>query len=509
MPRTRKPAEKSAKAAAEPAGIKYRIRTVDLFDLPVDLYACGVFRGARFEHDLIGREARKVLSARRFKGEPGESFYHVFSHEGGLLPVLFVGLGDKRQFSPRAVRHAAHTAAAEAAGRAAARLALDFINHGEFPFTLAEGVQSVVEGVELKLYQFNACFSQPKPAAALEAVDLVYRGARGMSTGAIERGRAFARATALARDFVNTPPSDFTPAVMASEAEKIAREGKLACKIYDEKGLAELKAGGILTVARGSHEKPRLIHLKYSPKGKPRGVVALVGKGLTFDAGGLDIKTADGMLTMKCDMAGGAAVLGAMKLIGELGSDHEIHGIVASTENLLGGGAYKPGDVIRSMAGKTVEIHNTDAEGRLILMDGITFAQKQGATTVIDIATLTGAVVVALGELVAGFYSNDAGLAGQLLKAAERSGERYHQLPLVPEYRRKLDSKIADLKNIGNRWGGSISAAVFLQQFVDEKTAWAHLDIAGPAFMDGAMEDFPAGATGFGVRTLAELFTHR
>ena len=234
-----------------------------------------------------------------------------------------------------------------------------------------------------------------------------------------------------------------------------------------------------------------------------------MGKGITFDSGGLNIKTFEGMMTMKCDMAGGAAVLAAMKLIAELGSDYEIHGIVAATENLLGGGAYKPGDVLRSMNGKTVEVLNTDAEGRLVLMDGLTYAQQQGATTVIDLATLTGAVVVALGELVAGLFSNDRELTQQILKASERSGERFHELPLECSYKRKLESTVADLKNIGGRWGGSITAALFLEHFIDEKTHWAHLDIAGPAFLDTAMGDQPVGASGFAVRTLGEMFTHR
>jgi leucyl aminopeptidase len=511
MPKTKKTAAEKAekKAASAAETIKFRIRTVDLFDLPVDLFACGIFKHGRFENDKIGREARKALALRQFSGELGESFYDVFQLDGRAVPVLFVGLGDKKGFNPQAVRQAAGVAAGEAKARSAARLAIDFINQEEFPFTLSEAVQAAVEGVELKLYKFDKFFEKAKPAPALEAVDLVYRWARGVASGAIERGRLFARATCLARDFINTPPSDCTPSFLAAEAEKIAKEAKLACRIYDEKGLAELKAGGILGVARGSHEKPRLIHLKYTPKGKSRGVVALVGKGITFDSGGLNIKSFEGMMTMKCDMSGAAAVLCSMLIIGLLGSDYEVHGVACATENLLGGGAYKPGDVLRSMNGKTVEVLNTDAEGRLVLMDGLTFAQKQGATTVIDIATLTGAAVVALGELVAAIFSNDKELTAHILKASERSGERFHEMPLEQSYRKKLESPIADLKNIGGKWGGSISAALFLQAFIEDKTVWAHLDIAGPAFMDTPMADLPVGGTGFAVRTLAEMFTHR
>ena len=305
---------------------------------------------------------------------------------------------------------------------------------------------------------------------------------------------------------MNTPASDMTPSVLAEKATEIAEREGLALTVLDEVAIANEGLGGLVGVSRGSDQPPRLIELVYDPPGA-RGSVAVVGKGITFDSGGLSLKTADGMETMKTDMSGAAAVIGAMSVLRTAGVQTKVIGFVPTTENMPGGRAIKPGDVLKIRNGKTVEVLNTDAEGRLILADGLSLAVEERPDAIIDLATLTGACVVALGMKMAGLMGNDEGWIGQVRGAADRAGESVWPLPLPEEYRKDLDSEIADLKNItGNRGGGALTAGLFLSEFAGE-VPWAHLDIAGPARASGDDGYIAKGGTGFGVRTLVEVLS--
>jgi leucyl aminopeptidase len=305
----------------------------------------------------------------------------------------------------------------------------------------------------------------------------------------------------LARELVNAPANVVTPITLAETAIEIAQAAGFELEILEKADCEALGMGAFLGVAQASDLPPKFIHLTYRPQGTPRRKLAIIGKGLTFDSGGLNLKTAGGIETMKMDMAGAGATLGAAKVVGLLKPDVEVHFIVAATENMISGHAIHPGDVLTASNGKTIEINNTDAEGRLTLADALVFADKLGLDAVVDLATLTGACIVALGETIAGLWSPEDTLAEALLSAAQQAGEKFWRMPLEDKYFEGMKSLIADMKNTGPRAGGSITAALFLKQFV-KNTAWAHLDIAGPVWTDKESGYHNAGATGFGVRTL-------
>ena len=315
-------------------------------------------------------------------------------------------------------------------------------------------------------------------------------------------GGLMAEATVLARDLVNEPANALTAAALATSARTLARAGGLRVRVYDRPGCERMGMGAFLGVNRGSEEPPRFIHLAYRPGRRVRRRIALVGKGITFDSGGLDLKTAEGMERMKGDMSGAAAVLGVMKVLPRLGPPVEVHELIAATDNMPSGSATKPGDVLRAMNGKTIEVNNTDAEGRLTLADAIGYARKVvKPDEIVDVATLTGAVAIALGPLCAGAMSNDEGLQQRILEAGQRAGERIWPLPLIDEYREGLKSEVADIRNTGPRGGGAITGGLFIKEFA-ETTPWVHLDIAGVAFTDKELPYAPKGGVGFGTRTL-------
>jgi leucyl aminopeptidase len=328
---------------------------------------------------------------------------------------------------------------------------------------------------------------------------------------ALKTAESYCEGAVLARDLINGPPSDVTPKVLADTARKIAKGKGIQLKVYDKKALKRMGAGGILGVNIGSSQEPFLIHLHYKPSGKPKKSIAIVGKGITFDSGGLSLKPAGSMETMKMDMSGAAAVLGVFSQLSRFKPNVEIHGIIPTTENMPGGKAYKPGDVLKALNGKTMEVLNTDAEGRLILADALSYAVRQKADEIVDMATLTGACVVALGSLVSGAMTNNPKLLERVKKSTLSTGESIWELPLVKEYREDIKSKVADIKNIGGgREAGTITAGLFLQEFVGD-TPWVHLDIAGPAYLE---REFPAlpylshGGTGLMVRSLLTFLRH-
>jgi leucyl aminopeptidase len=285
----------------------------------------------------------------------------------------------------------------------------------------------------------------------------------------------------------------------------MARRVGLKITVHDEAAIKRLKLGGLLGVNRGSTQPPRFVQLEYRPPGRSKGTLALVGKGITFDSGGLSIKTMQGMMTMKCDMSGGAAVFGAMSVMPALQPACRVLGFVPMTDNMLGGDATRAGDVLRIRNGKTVEVLNTDAEGRLILADALSLASEAKPDGIVDLDTLTGACMIALGQSIAGIMGNNDAFSAQVRAVADRVGERLWPLPLPADYKKQLDSNVADLKNIGGAYGGASTAGLFLQEFVDSSIPWVHLDIAGPAFLDAEDGENPRGGTGFGVRTLIEL----
>ncbi len=330
----------------------------------------------------------------------------------------------------------------------------------------------------------------------------------GASAAVVRRAGIIGDAVTFARNLVNTPPGEKYPARLAARIiEELKRAkaagGSVTMEIWDERKLAREKCAGVLAVGQGSSRPPRIVRMNYHPRGARRHI-ALVGKGVTFDAGGLNIKTFEGMKTMKCDMSGAAAVAAAFSAIVRLKLPVRVSAIIGLAENMLGGGAFKPGDVVTMRSGRTVEILNTDAEGRIVLGDLLDIMAKSKADCVVDLATLTGACLVALGEETAGLFANDDALAKKISSAGATVGEMYWRLPLGRDYLAKLKGDISDLKNIGGRYGGSCTAAQFLQEFIGDRK-WAHLDIAGPAFREGSSSGRPGGATGFGTATLVEL----
>jgi len=325
---------------------------------------------------------------------------------------------------------------------------------------------------------------------------------------AFERGRILAESQNFTREMVNEPANRLTPTVLADRARAMAAECGLECEVLDQDRMRQLGMGALLGVAQGSSEPPALIIVGYTPRATPKSSdhLALVGKGVTFDTGGVSIKPAEGMEKMKYDMAGGAAVLGAMRAISKLKPSIRVTAFVPAVENMVGARAQRPGDIVKSLDGKTVEVLNTDAEGRLILIDAITYAKRQGCTHLVDAATLTGAIVVALGHVNIGAFTNDEALLGRVMAAARAEGEKMWHMPLDDDYKELLKSAFADLANIGGRWGGAVSAAWFLREFAGD-TPWVHLDIAGTAWLDDAKPYMAKGPTGVCVRTFTKLAT--
>jgi len=366
--------------------------------------------------------------------------------------------------------------------------------------------QAVAEGAYFGSYCYDEFVTEQENGRP-DTLDIAVIEPDGSILGKLKQGllhgAIIGRAQSYARTLANRPGNVIHPAELAAEAKKLAGSSKLlGCTVFDEKQLAAKGMGGILAVGSGSAHKPRLIVLKYTPSGRKAGnkaTIALVGKAITFDSGGISIKPAQNMGEMKLDKSGGIVVMATMKALAELGLELNVYGIIPSAENLPSGTSYRPGDIVKTFSGKTVEIDNTDAEGRMILCDALSYAVKQKCDVIIDIATLTGACKVALGQYMAGLMGNDDELMKQLRKAAEDSGEKVWPLPSSDEYADEMKSRIADLKNSGSRWGGACTAAAFLRQFIDKKK-WAHVDIAGVEMFEKATEFTSEGSSGFGVR---------
>ncbi|HEX2191904.1 MAG TPA: leucyl aminopeptidase [Acidimicrobiales bacterium] len=439
------------------------------------------------------------LAGRRFEGKLGETL-SIPADDGST--IVAVGMGDAQKLTAEGMRRGAAAlvrAVSQDATVATTLLAAAPVAGLEVPVAAA----ALAEGASLATYKFVRYKGDPRPSR-LERVVVVGSGRQVQAS--LDRGARVGAAVTLARDLVNEPAGAMTPSRLAEVAAELASGGTLSLEVWDGEAIAREGLGGLAGVARGSDEPPRLIRLEHTPDGgPPRARIGLVGKGITFDSGGLSIKTAEGMETMKTDMSGAAAVLATLSAVPELVPDVAVVGIVPASENMLGGRATKPGDVLTIRNGTTVEVLNTDAEGRLVLADGLSLAVEAGVDAIVDVATLTGACKIALGTKIAGLMGNDDGWVEQVRAAAERAGESVWPLPLPDEYRRSIDSEVADLKNVGSdRWGGALTAGLFLREFVGA-VPWAHLDIAGPA-RSGEDEGYVRkGGTGWGVRTLLEL----
>jgi len=339
----------------------------------------------------------------------------------------------------------------------------------------------------------------------IDALTILVRGDQARLQQAVDEARIVGESQNFTREMVNEPSNRMTPTMMADRARKMSAEVGLKCEVYGADKIKEMKMGAFWSVAQGSDEPPALIVMRYEPAGAPTSpVLGLVGKGITFDTGGISIKPADGMEKMKYDMAGGAAMIGAMRAIALLKPKMKVIGIVCATENMPSGKAQKPGDVQIAMSGKSIEIINTDAEGRLVLADGLYYARQLGCTHLVDAATLTGAVVVALGYINAGIFANNDSMYERFRRALDQAGEKMWRMPLDDEYKESIRSSIADIMNTGGRWGGAITAAMFLKEFAEE-TPWLHLDIAGTAWMEDQKPWIAKGPSGIAVRSLIEF----
>jgi leucyl aminopeptidase len=423
--------------------------------------------------------------------------------EDGRL-VVALGLGPRGEVDVPAYRRAA--AALARAAKRQTHLAIDVLGDVPDGIDRPTVAQALAEGVLLGSYRYTALKSDPE-RSHVESLRVIGQGGSRVRA-AIARGRAVGEAVRVARDLVNQPGGSLTPSALATRAEDLAELTGFDVEVLDRAAIEDEKLGGLLGVNRGSTEEPRFVKLSWQPAGESRGTVALVGKGITFDSGGLSLKTSDGMIGMKGDMAGAATVLAAFTALDAVQPPVEVLGYLPLTDNMPGGDATRVGDVLRIRNGTTVEVLNTDAEGRLVLADALSLATEDEPDAIVDLATLTGACMVALGTKTAGLMGNRDDFVDQVRAAAAAEGEPVWPLPLPIEMRRELDSEVADIKNIsGKRWGGASVAGVFLQEFVGDGIPWAHLDIAGPA--DAPEDDglTRKGGTGFGVRTLLRLLS--
>ena len=481
--------------------MRLSLSSADLQDWNGDVLVVGLLEGdpagtvTQLEQRFPGLTA--ALEAQEFKGKPSEQVV-LTPLTTAPAKVAVLGMGAAEKLDLDGLRLAAARAAKAAVGRRG-RLGLLLPWAGVDPAGAARGS---AEAVQLALYKDQRFRKDVEPRRVPEALELI--GLPSSASTALEPVAATCAGVELARELVAAPPNVVTPAALAETAAELARDYDLELKVLERADCEARGMGAYLAVSQGSDLPPKFIHLIYRPSGTVTRRLALVGKGLTFDSGGYNLKVGAAQIDMmKFDMGGSAAVIGAMRAIAELKpAGVEVHMVVASCENMVNGSAVHPGDIVTAANGTTIEINNTDAEGRLTLADALLYACEQKPDAVVDLATLTGACVIALGDEMAGFWSNNDSLATALEQSAKAGGEGLWRMPLRQSYRDGLKSLLADMKNTGPRAGGSITAALFLKEFISDDTAWAHIDIAGPVWSDKGKGLNPAGATGYGVRTL-------
>ena len=452
----------------------------DVKNLSVDALVVSLFEDEKTSQEIANTYAVERDS---FKGKKGQTYLLQTYDKIPAKKILVLGCGKRSEFCPNGAREVIYKAVKKLQQMHVKTAAFDL----DFGFDY--GKQGVI-GAMLADYAFDKYKSEKATR-----VDEITFG--GVSEETVKAGKTIGEAMKFTRDLANEPAAYATPSKLAEVAKHL--EG-IETKVYDKPEIEEMKMGAFLAVGQGSAEAPKFIHMKYTvPNPKKR--IAIIGKGICFDSGGLDIKPASSMLTMRDDMSGAACVLGVMRALKEFSPEVEVHGLIAACENMPSGTSYKPGDILTAKNGKTIEVDNTDAEGRLTLADALCYACELGVDEVIDIATLTGACMVALGTHASGIMGNDEDLIHRIIETGNKNGEKFWQMPMFKEYFDSLKSEIADMKNTGSRYGGASAAGVFLQEFVKD-VKWAHLDIAGTAFLEHGQAEFGKGATGAGVRTL-------
>lgn len=456
----------------------------DIRNVCSDIMVINQFEGEQTTEEIANKYA---INEDKFEGKFGQTYLLQTYGEKPYRKILIIGFGKKNEFNTDKFRIAIYKSVKKAMQMEAKKVSFD-IAGVDFDWAEQFGYGAITADYTFDKYKTKKD----------KKIDEIFVNC---NETALKRAIIIADGMKLSRDLANEPADFATPSKLAEIAESFGLE----TKIYDKSDCESMKMGAYLAVAKGSSQPPKFIHIKYTCD-NPKKKIAIIGKGLTFDSGGLDIKPASSMLTMRDDMSGAACVLGIMSKIKELNPNVEVHGIIAACENMPGCSAYKPGDILTAKNGKTIEVDNTDAEGRLTLADALCYACELGVDEVIDIATLTGACMVALGSVAAGIFGNDNTMLKSFISLAKEVGERYWELPMFEEYKESLKSDVADMQNTGSRWGGASTAGLFLKEFVKD-VKWLHLDIAGVAFMDKPMNEFIKGATGAGVRAIINYLT--
>ena len=491
--------------------MEIKVITGDIAQIEADAIVVSLFEGVEQPGGAtaavdraLGGAISSLISRREIKGKFGEvGIVHTFGKLPGRM-VAVAGLGKCEDLNADRIRGVAGEFCRALRKLNCRKIAT--ILHGADTGGIEAGASAaaIAEGALLGLYSFTE-YKKPEYEDVKEMLIVVKEEEAAPSLErAVDKARVVAEAASLARTMVDEPANHMTPSRMAEAAKEIAGKYDLEFKVFDREDMEAMGMGALLGVARGSNEPPKLMTLSYRGDGRSEEALGFLGKGITFDSGGISIKPSEGMGEMKGDMAGAAAVVAALGAIAQLKPQVNVTAIVPATENLPSGTALKPGDILKAMNGKTIEVISTDAEGRLILADALCYGQKLGLSPLIDLATLTGACRIALGTLYGGLFSNNRDLAEKVLKAGERAGERMWQMPMPAEYKELIKSEVADIKNGGNRLGGAITAALFLAEFAGD-TPWVHVDIAGPASSTKESGYLVKGATGFGVRTLVEF----
>ena len=453
----------------------------------------------------FGLSAETAFASKDFLGKEGETLF-VYSDNKKSPRILIIGLGEFKNISVEKIRRASATAAKKAKALKVSSAVFDISEIESIPSYSSEEIAlAITEASLLSLYKYDKYISKEKNGKQLTTITLCSgsKKLREIQNG-IQSGQIIAEATIHARNLTNAPGGEIYPETLAKEAIQLGKKSGFSVIVFDRKKINQLGMGGVIGVSKGSEKEPRFITLEYGKQYKKNGTIALVGKGVTFDSGGISIKPSAGMAEMKMDMGGAAAVIGTFDAISRLKLKKHIIGLIPSVENMISGSAVKPGDIIRHYNGKTSEVDNTDAEGRLILADALSYAEAFKPELVIDLATLTGACVVALGHYASGMMGNDQTVMNALSAAGDKTYDRVWQLPMYDEYEKLIKSDVADVKNVGGRWAGAITAGWFLKKFIGNYK-WVHLDIAGTVILEENQDYTPRGGSGAGVRLLVEF----
>ena len=493
--------------------MEVKVISGDITQLETDALTVNLFEGVKQPggatgavDKALGGAITQLIAEGEIKGKLNEL---TLIHSMGKIPtkrVVVAGLGKQEDFTLDRVRGVVAEACRSLRKLGAKRVATIVHGAGVGGIEPEKAAQAITEGAILGLYTFRQHITKESEHSEIEEILIVEReeGKLPQLEQGCARGRIVAEATNFARDMINQPANFMTPSDMAEIAKKVAADYGLEFGILDREEMRRLGMGGLLGVAQGSQQPPKFIILEYKGNTSSQKTLGLIGKGITFDSGGISLKSAEDMGEMKGDMAGGATVIAALEAIAQLKPKLNVTALIPATENLPSGSALKPGDVLKAMNNKTIEIISTDAEGRLILADALCYARKSGLSPLVDVATLTGACRVALGDVCTGVFGNNQELINKLVKSAEEAGERMWQMPMYEEYKEQNKSEVADIKNTGGRYGGAITAAQFLAEFAED-TPWVHLDIAGPSRTEKEKAYLVKGATGVGVRTLVNI----